>query len=550
MTLERKRIEMTRSQICERVIMWEGKPLSLTDYPMLVAPYDGSWKKTLLKTSRQIGKSIMLMVELITDSIACDFFKSLFVTPSEEQTLKFSTLRVGKAIHYSPHVRENFIDSSLPNRVLTRSFTNGSEIVFTYADEDADRVRGNSADHVLIDEVQDVLLDAVRPEIRECLRNSTVRRETYCGTPKSLENGIEDLWKKSSQTEWAIKCDSCGKYSIIISETQLGKWGPVCGACAAYLNPRHGIWVDTNTDVEAPYKGFHISRPIMIRGVPAAWPEGPKRDEARAEWLDILGTLEGPDAYSLPKFRNEVLGISDSVGRRLVSEEILWSAADGPPISPKPTPELMQGVVRVAAGIDWSGGGKDGHSFTVLVVLGRLASGRLRVLYFKVFPGLHAVQENEEIRTVLRAYDMGGQLLVGGDAGEGNMNMDMLRTSMSNPQRIIKFRYTGPNASHYVVWDASRNSYTVNRTVAIDSAMMAMLRKEFQFPREPVAYVKAAFKQILAEYEETTSKDAGGRKVWRHAPVDPDDFLHALVFARLAIQIAINEVNLGSAAPG
>jgi hypothetical protein len=38
--------------------------------------------------------------------------------------------------------------------------------------------------------------------------------------------------------------------------------------------------------------------------------------------------------------------------------------------------------------------------------------------------------------------------------------------------------------------------------------------------------------------------------VWRHAPVDPDDFLHALVFARLAIQIAINEVNLGSAAPG
>lgn len=531
------------------MIVWEGKPLSLVNYPMLRAPYDGAWKKTVLKTSRQIGKSIKLMVDLLTDSIAKQYWKSLFVTPTEEQTQKFSTLRLGKAIHYSPLIRECFLDASLPNRVRTRSFTTGSEIVFTFAMDDGDRVRGNSADHVLLDETQDILLDAVRAEIRECMRESVHRYETYCGTPKTLENGLEDLWSKSTQTEWAMKCDGCGRYSIIVSEKQLGRWGPVCGACNGYLNPRNGVWVDTNKNKEAPYKGFHISRPIMLRGVPAAWPEGELRDRARAEWTEILGTMEGPEAYSLPKFRNEVLGISDSVGQRLVTEEILLSAADGPVISPKPTPELMAGVTRVSAGIDWSGGGKDGHSFTVLVILGRLSSGRIRILYFKIFPGIHAVQENEEIRTVLKAYDAGGQLLVGGDAGEGNMNMDMLRTSMPNPQRIVKFRYTGPDSKHYVYWDKARTSYTVNRTIAIDSAMMAMLRKEFQFPREPSAYVRAAFKHILAEYEETTSKDAGGRKVWRHAPVDPDDFLHALVFARLALQIAIGEINLGSAPP-
>jgi hypothetical protein len=36
------------------------------------------------------------------------------------------------------------------------------------------------------------------------------------------------------------------------------------------------------------------------------------------------------------------------------------------------------------------------------------------------------------------------------------------------------------------------------------------------------------------------------RKVWRHAPSQPDDFLHAMNFARMAMQIANNEINLTS----
>jgi len=550
MTPARKRVELTRSQVAERLICWEGRPLSLGEYPQFRATYDGIYKRTVLKTSRQVGKSIKLMADLLIDSVANPYFKSLFVTPSEEQTQRFSTLRLGKAIHYSPHIRDNFIDSSLPNRVLTRSFTNGSEIVLTYADEDADRVRGNSADHVLMDETQDILLDAVAPEIKECLSQSRVRRESYCGTPKTLENGIEHLWKNSTQTEWAIKCDGCGKFSIILSETQLGKFGPICGHCSSYLNPRNGLWVNTNPNKDVRYQGFHISRPTMLRGVAAAWPEGPARDEAKEEWKDILDKLEGPTAYSLPKFRNEVLGVSDSVGRRLVTEEVLLSAADGPVMSDKPTPELMQGITRVAAGIDWSGGGKDGHSFTVLVIIGRMPSGKIRLLYFKIFPGLHPVDENTEIRRIIKNYDANNQVLVGGDAGEGNMNMDMLRTTLVNPERVLKFRYAGPQTKHYVSWDQARNCYIVNRTVAIDSCMMAFLRREFQFPREPQGYVKAAFKHILAEYEEVTSENAGGAKFWRHAPTDPDDFLHALVFARIAIQTAIGEINLGSSPPG
>ena len=545
-----KTIVLPRSEVAERLIRWENRPLSLENYPMFVAPYDGAYPLTVMKCSRQVGKSIMLMVMLLTDSVARSFFKTLFTTPSEGQTLKFSTLRLSKAISYSPLIRNNYINSSLPNQALTRMFTNGSEVVLTYACDDGDRVRGNHADHVMMDEVQDTDLTEVYPEVREVLSNSEFRYQSFCGTPKTMENGLERLWVNSTQTEWAIPCDGCGRHSIIVSEKQLGKFGPICGHCGKHLNPRLGVWVDTNTGSQVEYKGFHINRPIMLRCVEAAWGDEKKREAARKEWKnEVLGKLEGMMAYPISKFRNEVLGMSDSVGVRLVTEEVLWSAATGPTMSDTPTPDLMQDVVKRAAGIDWSGGGKGGVSTTVLVILGLLSSGKIRVLYFRVFPGVHAVEENAAIRRILKNYDAGNQLLVGGDAGEGNMNMDMLRSEMSVPQRVVKFRYTGPNAKYYARWDRQQNVYSLNKTVAVDSVMMAFLRREIEFPKEPREYLALGFKHILAEFEETTSTDAGGRKVWRHADTNPDDFLHALVFGRTTLQIAAGMINLGSAAP-
>ena len=543
-------IVLPRSLLAERLIRWENRPLSLENYPTFRAPYDGSYKKTVMKCSRQVGKSIMLMVMLLTDSVARDFFKTIFTTPSEGQTLKFSTLRVSKAINYSPLIRDNFMSPSLTNQAMTRMFTNGSEVVFTYACDDGDRVRGNHADHVMMDEVQDTDLTAVYPEIREVLANSEHRQESFCGTPKTMENGLEKLWSNSTQTEWAVPCGGCGRFSVIVSEKQLGKFGPICGSCGKHLNPRLGAWVDTNPKKDAEFKGFHINRPIMLRCVEAAWQDEAKREAARKEWKEeVLGKLEGQMAYPISKFRNEVLGMSDSVGVRLVTEEVLWSAATGPAMSDKPTPALMQDVVKRAAGIDWSGGGKNGVSQTVLVILGLLSSGKIRVLYFKMFPGVHPVDENAEIRRVIANYDAGNQLLVGGDAGEGNMNMDMLRSAMPVPARVVKFRYTGPNAKYYAIWDRTALTYRLNLTVAIDTTMMAFLRREIEFPREPRGYLEMAFKHILAEYEDTTSIDAGGRKVWRHADTAPDDFLHALVFGRTALQINAGQIQLGSEAP-
>ncbi len=546
-----KSYKLTRSQLAAAAIKWEGHPLVLDRHPMFQAPYDEMHQRLVLKTSRQVGKSIMLMVMLLTDSIGQQFYKTLFVTPQEELTQRFSSTRLHKAIHFSPYIKNLFVDTSLPNRVLTRSFTTGSEIILTYACEDADRVRGNSADHIALDEVQDIVLDAVAPEITECLRASKIRRESYCGTPKSLENGLESKWQASSQTEWAIKCEGCSKYSIIVSETQIGKMGPVCGNCGKYLNPRLGVWVDTNTKKDQPYKGFHISRPMMLDSVPAAWREGTE-DWTRAveAWKDVLLTIEGPTAYSLPKFRNEVLGMSDSVGQRMITEADLWACATSDQFLEHPTRSDLEDILRIGVGIDWSGGGGNGHSFTVVSVVGRTRKGKLRVLYFRIFPGLHAVAENKEICDIIRRFDgfTPGQCVVGADAGNGNTNVDMLRTSLDNPARIQKFEYNG-QMSYLLAWDPKAGKFLLKRTAAIDAFMLAVLRRDFEFPREPRSLVEAGFKHILAEYEEVVTSQNGERKIWQHAETAPDDFLHSLVYARTMLLMSTGELPFNTISP-
>jgi hypothetical protein len=533
-------IARTRSEYTQALLHLDGKPVNLSQYPMYIAIYDGDYKKTVLKTCRQVGKSTTLSNFTITNSIARPFFKTLFISPTKEQTLTFSTSRVGKTIEYSPKIKDHYIDPSRPNRVLLREFKNGSEIKFTYALDDADRVRGNSADDLMLDEVQDILLDDVLAVAKECISNSNWQYEHYCGTPKTFENGLESVWQMSSQTEWGMKCEGCGQYNVVCTEKSVGKHGPICLKCGTCLNPRLGQWIDMKSGKDAVYKGFHISRPIMPRNVPAAWTNAADKEKAQELWNEVLGKMEGPGAYSTSKFRNEVLGVSDSVGQRVVTMEMLREACDGPMISDRQTPAIMQGVSpAIAAGVDWSGGGSEKTSFTVLWILGKMMNSvRQRTLYFKIFPGSHPIQEARDIAATIGMFKV--QVVVC-DAGEGNANTDELRRAMSHSHvPIHKVRYG--SSPQYISWNEKPAVFNVNRTAAIDSTMFALARKEIQFPRSTDQNLMlAAFDQILNEYVETTAMEY---KVWRHAPTKPDDSLHAITFARIGIQIATGQLDL------
>jgi len=537
-------IYKTRSEFAQSIIHVDGNPINFINYPMFRGIYDGPYKKMLLFTCRQVGKSTTIGAFEIAESALVPHFKNLFISPSKEQTHRFSTLKVGKMINYSPLIKKLFVTAKTNNRVFSREFSNGAEINFSYADDDADRVRGLSGDRLCLDEVQDIILDVVMPVVQECLSESKYQYEIYCGTPKTNENGIEYYWRNSTQTEWVMKCTGCNKYSAIRSEKQFGKFGPVCTKCQTYLNPLLGTWVDTNDDKDVEIKGFHISRAIMPKNVPICWPEGELRDKAKEKWKNVINKLEGPQAYPLAQFRNEVIGVSDSQGRRLVTLETLNSMKTGPRFQIMGDAITLRNITRIAAGVDWSGGGTQNKSRTVLTIIGRVngTEGKNRLLYYKMLPGLNPVDEVNEIFQTIQKNNTNEGIIVGCDAGEGNMGTDMLRKKFSNPKKVIKFRYSGALKS-YIKWDPEGNYYSVNRTASIDSIMSSLNQSKWEFPREPEGIMDTGFSDILNEYEEVTRE---GRKFWSHSPTKPDDFLHSLNFARIALQLLIGELDLTS----
>lgn len=521
--------EVYRSTIATGLFYVDGKPLSLADYPMFGAIYDGKYPRLLLKTGRQVAKSTTLACFMIAEAIATSPFKSYYVSPSQEQTRKFSHTRIAKILAYSPDLRHGFVGPESIDNVLLRMLTNGSEMAFTYALDDPDRARGYSADRCCFDEVQDILYEAVIPVIEECMSASRFQYSAYCGTPKTMENTIEFLWSQSSQTEWCMKCEGCAKWTFVASTKAMGKLGPICIGCGKYLNPRKGTWIDMVKD--QGIKGFHISQPIMPFNVPAAWTLGTAEHEAATDrWTKLLYKMESP-LYGESRFLNECIGVSTSTGVRLLTKEILEELCDPKlEMTRLPLPLSKEGIVRVMGGVDWSGGGGEVKgsegvfkSRTVLHLYGQQADGRLRTLFYKIFPPGHAIGWVEEIVEICNAW--GVNMLVG-DAGEGAMANSYLRQKLGD-HRVVAVRYMA--ASKPVDWNPASLVYHVDRTTLIDNYARFLMHKQAIYPM--LSQAQPAINDILNVYEEVTMQ---GRKVWRHSPTMPDDCLHAQLFAWFA----------------
>ncbi len=523
-------VENFRSHIAQSLFYVEGKPLSLTNYPMYLGIYDGLFTKILLKTGRQVAKSTTVAAFMIAQSIGQPHFKNFYVSPSQEQTRKFSHTRIAKILSYSPELRKHFIGPESIDNVLLRLLRNGSEMAFTYALDDPDRARGYSADAVYFDEIQDILFEPVVPVIEACMGNSNYGHSFYAGTPKTMENSIEYLWSLSTQTEWCIKCDGCNKSTYIDTVKSLSTNGPVCLSCGKYLNTRNGRWVDMKPG--AKIKGFHIAQPMMPENVPGAWNTSDAQyTKAVERWQRMMDQQE---TWGEVKFLNECIGVSTSTGARLLTKEILEALVNPDLDMPRlPTPKSRLGIVRTVAGVDWSGGGGEVKgsegllkSRTVLHIWGQQADGRLRTLFYKIFPNGHMVGWVDEIAELCNAW---GVQMIGGDAGEGALANAMLRDKLG-AHRVLQFRYMA--LSKPIEWNAPTLTYHCDRTTVIDNYATFLIHKQAVFPMLPKA--QPAFNDILNVYEETTLQ---GRKVWRHSPTQPDDCLHSQIFGWLAWRV-------------
>lgn len=449
------------------VFSLRGKPYTLRDH----FPFEPFFRfrlpnEIILKTARQVSKSTSLATSSIITSAAQPYFNTLTITPLFEMIRRFSTQYVKNFIEQSP-IRNVLFDANCSKSVLTKTFRNGSSMIFSYAFLDAERVRGITADRVIIDEVQDVnyeLLDV----IFETISASKWQLKQFAGTPKSISNTAHRLWLRSSMAEWCTKCpqQGCGHWNIAsIDYDLLDMLGPVhdnisekepglvCAKCRKPLNPRLGGWEHRSTDKELrwQFSGYHVPQPIM-----------PMHYADKQSWKKLILKSQGYGGITQTTFFNEVLGEAWDVGLKILSETEIRNACSLP--WKRDRQEALKYVKRykqIIMSVDWGGGGGEVSpstgrtqrtSFTSLAMLGLKDNGKIDCIYGeRLFMTLAWEEETEIILNLYKQFNC--THLVHDYNGSGYGRTILIKQAGFPEKRLVNVSYVGGGKTQIVTRD-------------------------------------------------------------------------------------------------
>ena len=437
-------------------------------------------------------------------------YRTLFVSPSGQQTETFSKDRIAEPIETSP-VLKRFTTSMLSQNIMEKQFVNRSKITLRYAFLNADRTRGIAAWLLAIDEIQDILEDNI-PVIEQCTSHapSQWKRFIYSGTPKSMDNTIESYWSRNStQCEWVVPC-GCNHWNIL-GEDNIGKKGLICSKCGARIHPMRpeSQWASM-VKMDPPlvsFEGYRIPQ-LMVPWRP---------------WNDIIIDYE---KYSRARFYNEVLGRSyDSGMRPLTQADIKACCRSDISMYDIESYRQVGFGQSVYAGIDW---GTGEQAYTV-ITLATYVEGKFRVFYQHRFTG-REVEPDVQLGLIEQLLDYFNVKYIGVDYGGGYYPNDRL-TRRYGKNRVWKYQYVGQQRAK-VVWSQELGRFTVRRNDVMADIFNAIKRgdrcelpkwEEFENPHA------TDFLNIFAEYNEA-------RKLvqYRHPPGKPDDSFHSLLYAWLA----------------
>ena len=528
----------------------KGKPFSLANHPQMEVLYkiQDAPIRTLLKCGRQVSKSTNLSAQAIMHSVSIDYLNTLNVTPLFEQVRRFSNNYIRPMIEESP-IRELMIGQRLKdNSVFQRSFQNGSNLFFTFAFLDAERVRGISADKLNLDEIQDIDVDFL-PVIESCLDASNLGMVLASGTPKTTENTIHVCWEDSSQAHWVTKCTHCNEYNIagleFGIEDMIRKEGFCCKKCGQLLNPVDGFFYHMYHDRINTYPGYHIPQVVL-----------PQHYKNPNKWFTLYNKKLKWPQY---RYYNEVLGESCDVGSRLITRTKLMQCAQLPwdlSLESARSQGLQNtnGYSFITMGIDWGGGGggqikrkrnqlvvEGGTtSFTVVTILG-FRPGMINpdLIYAERFP--IDMSPQDEARRIIELFWAFRCNLVGHDFGGAGSLREVLLIQAGLPQdRIMPCIYTHMPTKPIIEFKPAdeirpRHYYSVDKARSLALLCAVINADLMRLPRWPINEPVILYEDFLALIEEKReSSSRSDTYLITKNPKKPDDFCHAVNFGCLA----------------
>lgn len=381
------------------------------------------------------------------------------------------------------------------------------------------------ANGIAVHNCQDLNLDFI-PQIRETLRTSDFRWESYFGTARGVENTIQSLFDESSQGEWFIRCWNCHKWIEPTKEkhaiSMIQKQGVSCPFCMAGVCFELGEWVHRYPDRISQFAGYHVPATI-VRDV--CMPH----DRYLAT---IYDKLYGVSRYSEAKFFQEVLGIStDQGGRPITPEEV--RRASILKIGDSYGPANLYEYSSITGGADW--GGSEIISFTVGTTVGYHHSGKFHCLG-AIRP--MGIPDNERHLPLAAFFQRTGGRQMLGIAADAGFVGSVQNRNLEKVSGIRTASIAYGTQRHFFKGLQGRN-FIVDRTTLIYIVYSLIREGHLFFPegREFESYTN----DLMATFIEDTEAPNGmtARRYCR-IKTKADDFLHALGYAIFLCAITSN----------
>lgn len=511
MTLSNTTIHCSKSALVQELLYLQNLPYSLADRQPMITLYDLEETDVLLMMGRQYGKSTFLASDALVNCAVRQFFKTLYVSPRQDQTSEFSTSKLEPFIAYSKPFRSLCMTEGGTQNVYKKTFDRGCEITLKYAYHTADAIRGISSDHVLIDEIQDVILGNI-PVIEECLSGSKYQWRTYAGTPKTLNNTLAQKWAQSTQCEWVIKCSSCNKWNIIDMRNIL-PLGLGCKKCGkVFPKDAPGKWIAKKQYGPGVYlSGFRIPQVVS----------------PTVQWPRIIEKLNN---YSVAKFMNEVLALPyDNSANPLSEAELKAVCIPGHKNSFEMTPDIAGS--HLFLGVDWGNGtlslkaarGEQPTGFTV-AALGRYDwDGKFQLLGLKKFTG----QESDplfQVSWIQQTAQRLGVAAVGVDFGNGFMQNAQLK-QMFGTDRLIEWQ-ASDSLRVNARWVPEANRMQYNRSEVMTDRLVEIKNQKVKF------FCFEDFREFSPDFLTICIDMRDNNRTIFYNHTLPDDAFHAYLYAK------------------
>lgn len=505
-----------------------GKPMTLNKHYVMEPLFKlDQPKRLVLLCGRQEGKSMSLATQSILQTASMPHFHTLFIQPRCDQIEYFADTYITPMIN---NFSGGLLDQSRKNNMLQKSFYNGSDMYFSYAFLDAERIRGKSyIAKVVLDEYADIFPDT--PEIAgECMSaHEEFGFFIFSGTPKTADNPLSLRWEESSQAEWLVKCPKCNYDNIPNLKNDalkmIGKTGPICAKCGKPLDVSTGFYYHNVPAKKNSYAGYHI--PQIIHPIHATNPN---------KWKDLL---EKQNNWKPAKFMNEVLGEPCDEAVSPLTEADIRAASNKYSNVLAEAAELRRQYDAVVMGVDWSGFGAENVSTTALAIVGvRPGTDVVDTLYIE---RLKSNTNPEEEARILMDYShiFNITYLAHDFTGAGMIReATMVQKGFTNAQ-IIPFQLVFAPAnknviSYYHPATGGRECWNIDKTRSLMLLFELIKRRKVTLP--DWSKCKDILSDLLAIIQETRETPRGSEfTIMLKKPKLTDDFAHALNFACSAI---------------